>query len=56
MEDLFLYGNDRPLYGWFISDLVVYENPIQLDQFGKHRYGKVVPWIHPPISWGYCVK
>ena len=36
------YGNGSPLYMWHISDLVIYDKPKELSEFGKTR---------PPQSW-----
>ena len=41
------YGNGTPLYMWRISDLVIYETPKELSEFGKTR---------PPQSWCYVDK
>lgn len=56
LEDLFEYGNDKPLYGWHISDLEIYDKPLDLSEFGKCGYDSFVPWKRPPQSWGYCER
>ena len=33
MEDLWSYGKRKELYGWHISDLVIYDKPKGLDKF-----------------------
>lgn len=38
------YGNRYPLYGWHISDLVIYDKPKQLSEFNINR---------APQSWCY---
>ena len=43
-------------YGWHISDLVIYDDPIGLSEFTKYGLGELVPWKRPPQSWGYCLK
>lgn len=44
-EDLERYANDSWLYGWHISELVIYDEPKELkDDFGISR---------PPQSWCY---
>lgn len=42
-EELVLYSNKKPLYGWHISDLVIYDKPKDLNAF----------WL-PPEK--YCEK
>ena len=45
-DDLNDYGkNSRMLYGWHISDLVIYDKPKELSEFGSLR---------PPQSWVLC--
>ncbi len=41
-EDLYKYGNGKTLYGWHISDLVIYDKPKDLSEFQIKR---------PPQSW-----
>ncbi len=38
------YLKDNPGYGWYISDLVIYDTPRELSEFGKAK---------PPQSWCY---
>ena len=38
------YLKDKPGYGWYISDLVIYDTPRELSEFGKAK---------PPQSWCY---
>lgn len=56
LEDLCEYGNGKRLYGWHISDLVIYDVPKPLSEFGKCGYDSFVSWERPPQSWGYCEK
>ena len=42
--DLMDYANDKPVYGWHISDLVIYDEPRELSEFSLSR---------PPQSWCY---
>lgn len=44
MEQLLNYGGGKPLYGWGVSDVVLYERPKDLSEFGLSR---------PPQSWCY---
>lgn len=60
-DELLKYGDLRPLYGWHISDLVIYDKPKELGEFR----GRKLAWrgnnhIHvyeeltrPPQSWSY---
>lgn len=34
-DELWKYGKDKTLYGWHISDLVIYDEPKDLDEFEK---------------------
>lgn len=43
-KDFIAYGKGKPLYGWHISDLVIYDDPKRLGEFGLKR---------PPQSWCY---
>lgn len=56
LEDLCEYGNGKRLYGWHISDLVIYDMPKPLSEFGKCGFDHFVPWKRPPQSWGYCER
>ena len=65
-SDLKIYANGRPLYGWHISDLVIYDKPKSLYEFSKHdnTYDNAFGWMFddrqknvqltiPPQSWCY---
>lgn len=41
-KELQEYGKGKPLYGWHISDLKIYDKPILLEELGVTR---------PPLSW-----
>jgi predicted transcriptional regulator len=61
------YANGKELYGWHISDLVIYDNPIELSEFSHYKkfdwwdYGhhtnkpqwKLCDLTRPPQSWCY---
>ena len=68
-EEIANYGNGKTMYGWHISNLVIYDKPRKLSEFvGGCKY----PWdcgvcsyydhtqftcdkpIRPPQSWCYC--
>lgn len=35
VDDMKKYANGKPLYGWHISDLVIYDRPKELSEFNK---------------------
>jgi len=41
---LLRYGKGKPLFGWHISDLKIYDKPKELSEFGLNR---------APQSWCY---
>ena len=43
-EELEIYAADEWLYGWHISDLVIYDKPKEISEFAMTR---------PPQSWCY---
>lgn len=43
-NDLWKYANGKTLYGWHISDLVIYDKPKEISEFAMTR---------PPQSWCY---
>ena len=45
--DIAAYCLNDPMYGWHISDLVIYDEPKELSEFGLKR---------PPQSWNYVVE
>ena len=53
-ERLLEYANGKELYGWHISDLVIYDKPKELGEFSKYGFDRFVPWKRPPQSWCYC--
>lgn len=62
-EDLLRYANGKELYGFHISDLVIYDKPKELSEFEKpheyiyQSYRKQISFFkgitRPPQSWGY---
>ena len=64
-EQLHEYGNGKTLYGWHISNLVIYDEPRELSEFrkpidchrGKDRENCIGCWDceikRPPQSWCY---
>lgn len=57
-EDFELYANNEWLYGWHISDLVIYDQPKELDKFfieSNQSYDcpQLTPLKRPPQSWCY---
>ena len=65
-RDFIAYGKGKRLYGWHISDLVIYDKPKELSEFRKplicHRGIQNDSCIgcwdceikKPPQSWCYC--
>ncbi len=57
------YAPRAPIYGWHISDLIIYDKPKELHEFSKHdpSYDKAIfgghessyPVKRPPQSWCY---
>lgn len=43
----------KPLYGWHISDLKIYDKPRELGEFGKFGFGHEVPLERPCAPWCY---
>lgn len=43
-EDLYRYASGKTLYGWHISNLVIYDKPKEISEFAMTR---------PPQSWCY---
>ena len=37
-KDLIEYGKGRPLYGWYISDLKIYDKPKELSEFRAYNF------------------
>lgn len=65
-RDILNYANGNPLYGWHISNLVIYDKPKELSEFARHdntydnAFGGVfedrtknTPINKPPQSWCY---
>lgn len=58
-DDIEAYGKGAPLYGWFISDLVIYDEPKELSEFTKpcpkgHNCA-TCSWYFPGIQdYGRC--
>lgn len=57
VSELQKYANGKPLYGWHISDLVIYDKPKELSDFTRLRETKFgyepVKIERPPQSWCY---
>lgn len=52
------YGKGATLYGWHISDLVIYDKPKELSEFQKPTMPTGLKWennsiTRPPQSWCY---
>lgn len=59
--DIDEYSNGGDVYGWHISDLVIYDNPKELREFTK-PYGTIIKAFdsrfitRPPQSWYYVER
>jgi len=57
VSELQKYANGKPLYGWHISDLKIYDEPKELSDFTRLRETKFgyepVKIERPPQSWCY---
>lgn len=63
VDDMKKYANGKPLYGWHISDLVIYDRPKELSEFNKpctdpFQYCQgcehgLIQLQKPPQSWCY---
>ena len=64
--DLLDYADGKTVYGWHISDLVIYDKPKELSEFSRHdsSYDNAFGWAfedraktvsitRPPQSWCY---
>ncbi len=64
--DLMDYANEKTVYGWHISDLVIYDKPLDICTFRKWckkecelcvldytRCSNSIPLERPPQSWCY---
>lgn len=49
-DELIKYGKEKPLYGWHISDLKIYDKPKEISEF-KNLKGE--PITSAFQSWGY---
>ncbi len=51
------YANGKTLYGWHISDLVIYDKPKELSEFKHWQEDGMRVWMEPvtrpPRSWMY---
>jgi predicted transcriptional regulator len=52
-KELQEYGKGKPLYGWHISDLKIYDKPKELSEFRKYSEWLDIPITRPPQSWCY---
>ena len=51
---IFHYTNGyMPLFGWHISNLVIYDKPRELSEFYKSGFSSRITLTRPPMSWCY---
>lgn len=54
LQELKKYSNGKDIYGWYISDLIIYDKPRELREFKKFD-GNTIE--RPFRSWGYvCLE
>ena len=53
-DNLKKYSNGSGLYGWHISDLVVYDKPKSIKEFYHYGVRRGAKVTRPPQSWCYC--
>ena len=55
IEDILKYSNGKEVFGWHISDLVIYDKPKELSEFNHCgvNYHFNPPLTRPPQSWCY---
>lgn len=51
--DISYYAQGKDIYGWHISDLVIYDKPKELDNVGQVVNGFTSRLVYPPQSWCY---
>ena len=60
-KEILNYAKNKPLYGWHISDLVIYDTPKELREFTK-PYGTIIKAFdsrfitRQPQSWCYVER
>lgn len=45
VDELMNYGKNKPLYGWHISDLKIYDRPRELSEFRKSGFMTEEEWL-----------
>lgn len=55
LEEQKKYGANKPLYGWHISDLKIYDKPKELGEFGNYKT-EWVQWYHSDDKVFYPLK
>lgn len=53
-HELFNYANYKPVYGWHISNLVIYDKPKELSQFVKPSAKSMEELLDYEILCNYC--
>lgn len=54
-DEIYNYGKGKPLYGWHISNLKIYDKPKEVSEFKQEIVKGAMPkkLIRPPQSWCY---
>ena len=55
LEEQKKYGKNKPLYGWHISDLKIYNKPKELGEFGNYKT-EWIQWYHSDDKVFYPLK
>lgn len=53
-EDLYRYAGGKTLYGWHISDLVIYDEPRELSEFRKAGFFTEAEWLAALYPKTHC--
>lgn len=54
-QELYIYGKEKPLYGWHISELKIYDKPKELSEFKRwNRTEENAPCAHTKLLYPDC--
>ena len=54
LEEQKKYGKNNPLYGWYISDLKIYDKPKELGEFKKEGFMTEEQWLYALYPNTHC--
>ena len=56
-EEVYKYGKGRKLWGWHITDVKMYDEPLSIDEFYVRKESQICSWMEKltraPQSWCY---